>query len=322
MARRLLFYILLTVIAVAIVQLTAGIRGKIAEARFPAKGEIVELDGVKIHAQVAGEGPDLILIHGASGNLRDFTFTLMDQLKDRYRVIAFDRPGLGWSRRPEGYGGIWNSAGESPRLQAQILGQAAKELGVENPIVVGHSFGGAVAMAWALEHSDTGALVLLGGVSHPWTTRFHWQYPLNASVAGGALVVPLFSAFAPTSYLNSVVGAIFEPQAVPDGYFDHVGAPLSLRRNAIRANARQVNGLLPHVTEIAEHYPDLTLPIEAVHGDLDTIVPMTVHSVPLSERVDSANLTVLNGVGHMPHHADQGAVIAAIDRAAERAGLR
>jgi pimeloyl-ACP methyl ester carboxylesterase len=65
-------------------------------------------------------------------------------------------------------------------------------------------------------------------------------------------------------------------------------------------------------------YPDLRLPIEIVHGAEDTTVPIAVHSEPLSRIVGSANLTILPGIGHMPHHADPGAAIAAIDRAAAR----
>ena len=68
--------------------------------------------------------------------------------------------------------------------------------------------------------------------------------------------------------------------------------------------------------------PSLALPIELVHGDADTIVPLTIHSLPLSQRLPNAQLIVLPGVGHMPHHTHPEVVLAAIDRAAARAGLR
>ena len=50
---------------------------------------------------MTGEGPDVVLIHGAFGSLRDFTFDLSDRLSERYRVIAFDRPGLGYTDRTD-----------------------------------------------------------------------------------------------------------------------------------------------------------------------------------------------------------------------------
>lgn len=307
---------------VALVQWRATSRERTAEAANPPLGQMIDVDGTAIHARVFGQGPDLVLIHGASGNTEDFTYSLADKLQDRYRVIVLDRPGLGWSERPPGYGGAWNTAAESPQVQARLLHAAAEQLGAENPLVLGHSFGSAVALAWALEYPDTAGLVLLGGVSHPWPGKLAWTYPVNASALGGALFVPLLTAFVPESYVETVIGTIFEPQTAPPGYAKHVAAALSLRRKTMRANARQVNGLRPYVVEMAPDYPRLTLPIELVHGDADTIVPMTVHSVPLAERVESAHLTVLPGIGHMPQHSNEPAVIAAIDRAAARAGLR
>ena len=57
-----------------LVQWRATSREAAAAAAFPPVGQVVDVDGVKVHAQVMGNGPDLVMIHGASGNLRDFTF--------------------------------------------------------------------------------------------------------------------------------------------------------------------------------------------------------------------------------------------------------
>jgi pimeloyl-ACP methyl ester carboxylesterase len=82
-----------------------------------------------------------------------------------------------------------------------------------------------------------------------------------------------------------------------------------------------VNALRAHLVEQSRHYADLAVPIEIVHGEADTIVPPAIHSVPLSTLLPNANLVLLPGVGHMPHHVDPEAVIAAIDRARARGGL-
>lgn len=68
-----------------------------AETSYPPTGQLLTVEGHTVHAHVEGHGPDLILIHGASGSTRDFTFSFVERMKGRYRVIAFDRPGLGWS---------------------------------------------------------------------------------------------------------------------------------------------------------------------------------------------------------------------------------
>jgi pimeloyl-ACP methyl ester carboxylesterase len=55
-----------------------------------------------------------------------------------------------------------------------------------------------------------------------------------------------------------------------------------------------------------------------VHGDADTTVGLDIHSKPLEERLPHANLTVLPGIGHMPHHVREGEVVAAVKRAWQR----
>ncbi len=322
--RRVMLFLLIVILGgIAATQWRAGVREAAAERDNPPAGEIIMIDGVPVHYKVMGEGPDLVLIHGASGNLNDFTMGFTDLLTDRYRVILFDRPGLGWTGRLPGYEGAWNNAEETPMEQAAVLQRAADAIGVENPIVLGHSFGGIVALAWGLSRpSDTAALVLVSAVSEPWPGELGWTYTVNGSTLGGALFVPLITAFVPQGYIADSIESIFAPQTAPDGYADHIGVGLTLRRESTRANAQQVNALRPHVVEMRKSYDTLTLPIEAVHGDADTIVPLEVHARVLMDDVPNGNLTVLPGQGHMPQHTAAQSVRDAIDAAASRAGLR
>ena len=296
--------------------LRAAQRAALAEDRFPPVGTLVEVSGGRVHAIVAGAGPDLVMIHGAGGNARDFTHRLVPMLARDYRVIAFDRPGHGYT-----------DAGDpdlylTPQSQAALLQEAAAALGVTRPIVLGHSYGASVALAWALAQPDaTAALVLLAGATMPWPGGLKASYHINASALGGATVVPLIAAFASEDQARDVLTAIFAPQDVPEGYVDHFGLPLSMRRETLRANARQVTHLRPEVVKMSAMYPSLTLPVELLHGDADSIVPLDIHARPLSRRLPDARLTVMEGVGHMPHHADPAAVVEAVNRAAVRAGL-
>ena len=300
----------------ALVHRRVSARRAAAEAAYPPTGQILQVRGRAVHADVSGTGPDVVLIHGASGNTRDFTFDLARRLTARYRVIVFDRPGLGWSDAA-------GEAGSSPQGQAEILREAARQLGVQRPVIVGHSYGGAVAMAWALQEPDaTAALVLLGGATMPWPGGLGGWYSLTSSRLGRATVVPLVSAFAPMSRTEEAIASIFAPDPVPPGYADYVGAGLTLRPGSLGTNARQVNGLRPHIVEMSQAYAQLALPVEILHGTADTIVPADVHAIPLSTLLPDAVLTLLPGIGHMPHHADPASTVAAIDRAALRARLR
>ncbi|NBE08631.1 alpha/beta fold hydrolase [Paragemmobacter ruber] len=291
-------------------------RERQAEADYPPTGQVLSVAGRRVHAHVQGSGPDLVLIHGASGNTRDFTFALVDRLAQDYRVIAFDRPGLGWTDD-------LGEAGVSPFAQAELLRAAADQLGVRRPIVLGHSYGGSVAMAWGLSDTpDVSALVILSGATMPWPGGLGPYYAVTGTRLGGATVVPVITAFVPPARAAQVVDGIFAPDAAPVGYADYIGVGLSMRRQSLRANGRQVWGLKPYVMQMAEAYPRLSLPVEIVHGTADTTVPADIHAIPLSRLLPNAQLTLLPDVAHMPHHTHPDAVIAAIHRAAARAGLR
>jgi pimeloyl-ACP methyl ester carboxylesterase len=286
----------------------ASARETAAEAAYPASGDFVTVDGKRLHYEVKGQGPDLVLIHGASGSLRDMTFSLRDRLTDRYRVIAVDRPGLGHSDPLDDL---------SLLAQARFIKAGVAQLGVTEPIVLGQSYGGAVALAWALDGGPR-ALVLVSSPSMPWPGKLDIWYRATSNAVGRALVVPLASAFVPDSYVRSAIDGVFAPDPVPEGYDNFLGTPLTLRRETLAANVTQVNTLRAELVTMEPRYPSLTLPIELVHGSADTIVPLQIHSGPVSQLLPNATLTVIPGAGHMPHHSHQDQVIAAIDRAALR----
>lgn len=279
-----------------------------------AEGVFVALPGGRIHAVIRGSGPDLVLIHGANGNARDFSFDLIDRMAADFRVIAFDRPGFGFS---DAFGGP-----ESPIIQADILRSAAQSLGVDRPIVLGHSYGGAVALAWALRAGeDVAGLTLLAPASHPWPGDLGLWYRVSGSALGQQVILPLVSRLAPRGRVQATLEGVFAPDPVPEGYLDHLGLDITLDVAQLQLNARQVTSLRAYVEAMAPGYPALTLPIEILHGTEDTTVGMQYHAARLIVDVDSANLTPLPHTGHMPHHARPEAVADAIRHTARRAGL-
>jgi len=281
-------------------------REKKSLAAYPPSGDFLTVDGQRLHYEMRGQGPDLVMIHGASGSLRDLTFSLRDRLTDRFRVTVFDRPGLGHSDpMPDA----------SLRAQALLLKSASAQLGVKDPVLLGQSYGGSVALAWALEGGPR-ALVLVGSPSLPWPGKLDPWYRLTATRLGRALAIPLAAALVPQSYVATTTANVFAPDPVPPGYEEHLGAALALRRASLTANTAQVNALRAELVAMEPQYPRLTLPVELIHGDKDSIVPLAVHSGPLSQLLPNARLTVIEGGGHMPHHAHEQAVIDAVHRAA------
>lgn len=307
--------LIIAVILVGISVLTlwrAQSRELAIDAKFPPNGQFLTVNGAQVHVYVSGAGPDLILIHGASGNARDMTLALAAELQRSYRVIAFDRPGLGWSDPiPD----------PSLRGQALHLSAAASALGIQDPILVGQSYGGSVSLAWALYAPlKPRALVLISAPALPWPGALDIFYRLSDSTIGAVLIPPLAAAFVPESYVDTIIATIFAPDPVPPGYADAIAAPLTMRRAALRANFAQVNDLRAEIVAQEPFYTQLTLPIELIHGTADTIVPLQIHSQPLAARLPNAHLTVIEGAGHMPHYSHTAQVLAAIESAAERSG--
>ncbi|KZY29734.1 alpha/beta hydrolase [Roseovarius sp. HI0049] len=300
----------------AVVQYRARAEEAQAEASHPPEGQLIEVNGHTVHAVVMGSGPDVVLIHGASGNTRDMTLSLAPRLAREFRVFVFDRPGLGYTDR-------LNHSGATITQQADLLSAAAAQLGANKPVVVGHSYGGAVALAWAVHHPENlSALVPLSAASHTWTTGLSTYYKILSHPMLGPLIIPLMTAFVPESRVEQAVGAVFTPDAVPEGYMNYFGPGLTLRRKSLRANALQRANLLDEIDELVPHYPQIDVPTEILHGAADDTVGLSIHSEPLAKAIPGATLTTLDGAGHMIQHSKEDAVVNAIRRAAQRAGLR
>lgn len=289
-----------------------------AEAAAPPRGEIEIINGAAVHVVVTGapDGPDLVLIHGSNGHTRDMSFSLAAKLAPHYRVFMVDRPGLGYSA-------ALGPKGDSLRAQASQIAEAVKAMGAKSPIVLGHSYGGSVALAWAAYAPESlSALVLLATPSHPWTTPLDPLYRAGSNPLLGPLFLPLLPAVISESYIEATLTKVFAPDPVPEGYFDYFSPKLSLRHASMQATSHQRANLLTEIKEMVPLYPQITLPVEILHGTNDITVGLKIHAEPLLQDLPNATLTSAKGHGHMIQHSAETETLAAIHRAATRAGLR
>src|ERR1051325_10369485 len=133
-----------------------------AERLHPPMGRFISVEGVRLHYLDQGAGPVVVLLNGNGTMAWDFVLSgLVASLETDHRVIAFDRPGFGYSERPRSR--VW-----TPQDQAVLLGQALRILDARPAIIVGHSWGTLVAISMALRDPEgaTG-LVLLSGYYYP-----------------------------------------------------------------------------------------------------------------------------------------------------------
>ena len=279
-----------------------------AMASHPPLGDFITIDGTRVHYLIEGAGPAIVLIHGAGGNMRDFTFELSGKLTQTHTVITFDRPG-------HGYTDILHDDGESPMEQAVLLKAATDALGYSSAIIAGYSYGGAVALAWALEYPNaTDGLITMNAVSNPWTIPPSKLYELAAGNITGPIMATALSAFAPQTLVEDTMQSLFAPQATPEGYLDYIGVGLTLRRSTLRANGKQVHTLLPHIEAQSVRYPEFKMPVEIIHGTDDITIPPSIHADVLATQLPDAVYTRVPNVGHSVHHYAHDAILAAVER--------
>ena len=289
-----------------------------AEREHPPRGKFVEVDGVRLHYLERGEGPTLVLLHGNGVFANDFEYSgLMAQLGERYRVIAFDRPGYGYSERPRTT--LW-----TPDTQARLLHRALQEIGVDSAIVLGHSWGTMVALAMGLQVPDfVRGLVLLSGYFYP-TLRL--DVPVVAQpaipVIGDVMrytVSPLVSR----ALWPLVSKRVFSPLPVAER-FRQLSPWMALRPGQLRASGAEAALMVPAAMSLSKRLDGLKVPVQIISGTQDKIVKPAANSERLHEDLQaggqSSELHLQPGVGHMVHYAHPEQVVSAVDAIAAQVG--
>jgi pimeloyl-ACP methyl ester carboxylesterase len=226
-------------------------------------------------------------------------------------VIVFDRPGYGHSSRPRR---LW-----TPRVYAELFHRALERLGVEQAIVLGHSWGTLIAVALALEFpSLVRSLVLASGYYYP-TMRadVFLLSPPGIPLIGDAMRYTISPPLA-RALLPRMIRRVFEPAAVPERFDRLFPKELMVRPSQLRAAAEDSALMVPSAMELQHHYRELTLPVTIFTGADDQISDVARQSERLHRELPQSEYTALPGLGHMVHHLDPDALVGAVDRAVHR----
>ena len=298
-----------TAAALAAAAVFVQIRTRRAESANPPMGKFLEVDGVRLHYIVRGRGSPVVLLHGNGALVQDMVLSdLVKRLAKKHRVFVFDRPGYGYSTRPRGRG--W-----TPEAQAALLSKAFAELGIEQPVVLGHSWGALVAMALALDHPQAvKSLVLASGYFYP-TARADVVFLSQPAIPGlGDLMRFTISPLLVRLMWPALMRKIFGPNPMPAA-FEGFPKWLALRPETIRAAAVETSMLIPAAARLSKRYSDVSVPTMIVAGDADRLITTSRQSERLHRDVVGSTLHVVPGVGHMVHHIAPDAVMAAIGKA-------
>lgn len=314
---RTVMIILIAIIVVLLAALAAWTRLKAREieALYPPSGEMIDVGGYKLHAVYVprpadADLPPLLFIHGASGNLLDQSVPFRPRFEGRAEMLFIDRPGHGWSER----GG---EANDTPDGQADAIAATMKAKAISRAIIIGHSFGGAIAASFALAHPQmTAGLVFLAPATHSWPGGIAWYYGLTRMPLIGALFANTLALPAGLSRLESGSACVFAPNPKPGDYISRTAPALVLRPRAFRNNAIDVANLKPYVTRVAPRYPEIKIPTVIVTGDSDSVVLAHIHSEGLARDIEGAELVWIRNLGHKPDHVTTDVAVRAIEKVA------
>ena len=305
-----------TAFLLALLLILAGItrvNAWLIERRNPAVGSFAEIDGVTLHyvhipKPEHSDLPPVVFIHGASANLNDQMVPLRPLLEGKAEMLFLDRPGHGWSGRSKGH--------EEQAEQAALIAGLMDRLGVGPAIIVGHSFGGSIAAAFALAYPQkTRGLVFLSAATHPWPGgRTSWYYHLTTTPVLGWLFSETVASLAGSMRIGPATACVFAPNALPEGYLSRAQIPLVLRPRAFRANAADVEGLYRFALVSAPRYREIAAPTVVISGDADTVVYEEVHSLGLARDIPGAELVWVKNLGHKPDWIAPDLVVATIEK--------
>lgn len=292
-------------------------RARAAESAHPPAGRFVAADGARLHVLDRGAGPPLVLLHGMGALIGDFAESgLIDRAAQDHRVLAFDRPGYGYSTRPSGT--VW-----SPSAQAAVIRAGLRELGIPRAIILGHSWGTMVALAFALDNPDaTAGLVLLSGYFHPTLRPDPLLLGVPALPGIGTLLANTVSPLIGRALRRAIYRQLFAPMPVPDRFEARFPVAMTLRPGHLQAAAGDAAQLQTGAAALAGRYPALDLPIAIVSGTGDAIVSHADQSQRLADTLPQARLFAVEGAGHMIHWIAPDTVMAAIASVATAAEAR
>ena len=281
------------------------------EEKVPVDGRFIEVDGERVHYVDEGQGPALVMIHGLTGCSRNLTYALAPALRNRYRVITLDRAGCGYSTRAPG-------APCDLATQARWLAQVIQTLGLTQPLVLGHSLGGAIALALALDHPRAvSGLVLVAPLTHP-QRRLPLVF-LSLGIRPALLRRWLAATLAtPIAVLGrrGVLKGVFTPDPVPDDFTERGGALLGMRPDSFYAASSEIATVNTALPGMVKRYATLQLPVGLIYGAQDRVLDYRQHGLALAGKVPGIQLKVLEGRGHMLPISAVEQVVAMVDRVA------
>jgi magnesium chelatase accessory protein len=275
-----------------------------------ATSRYIDVAGVHWHVQTAGEGPTLLLLHGAGASSHSWR-DLLPVLAQTFRVIAPDLPGQG--RSAEGPSTVYSIRGMARAVSALL-----RRLGDRPDVVVGHSAGAAIAARMTIDKFIT-PKVLIG---------------INAALLPfGAGMASLYTGIARFLAINPIAPRMFAWRAGRPGAVERLiqqtGSKIDARGVAmyrrLATDPKHVGATLRMMAnwdlqELAGDLPKLSTPLHLIAGAQDKTVPPE-RANEAAQRCPFILVETVPGLGHLAHEELPGEMAARIITIARHHGV-
>ncbi len=266
-----------------------------------SKELLVEVIGAQIYCRAVGEGDPLIVIHGGPGLTQDYLLPQMDRLAETHRVIFYDQRGCGRST------GKIDADSMQIKTYLEDLEAVREAFGYKKVAVLGHSWGGFLAMQYAIAHPEAvDKLILLNTMSpsseeftlfvKEWTQRMApYLETLNAIKESKEFAMGdpksceryyqiIFRRYCYNPDKADLLNLSLSPKAAIDG-------------SKIYALFRE--NLFTKPFDFHDQLQALSMPTLIIHGDCDPIPASTAQR--LHESIPGSKFILLPSCGHFPY---------------------
>lgn len=260
---------------------------------LPPDGKFAEVPGGEFHYVDLGPrgAPAIVMVHGLMGSIRNFTYAFATRMARDHRVIVLDRPGWGHS--------TFRGARPDVTEQARMIADLIARLGLEKPLLVGHSMGGAVSLALALSHpGSVRGLALIAPYTQPVDSppepfKGLAVPPWLRSLIAWTIAVPIAIR---SGKLRST--QVFAPDPVPDDFGVKGGGILSARPASFLSGAYEVGIAKAAMEAQARRYGEIRLPVHILYGREDALLDPELHGTDTAAAIPGATVEMVEG-GHM-----------------------
>lgn len=270
--------------------------GRKAEEMVPAEGAFAAVPGARLHyvdLNPEAGGPAIVMVHGLMGQLRNFSHSLAGRLAADHRVILVDRPGWGHSLLDGPRPGI--------AAQAGMIAALIEQLGLDRPLLVGHSMGGAVSLALGLDRPElVRGLALIAPLTQVVETV---PPPFKGLLAPPALRPLLAWTVAVPVGLRKgpeTAAAIFAPDPVPADFALAGGGALALRPKSYMAGSFEIRAAPAEMAALVPHYGEMRVPVAILYGRADAVLDPALNGEKTAAEIPGATLELIEGSHMLP----------------------